>query len=236
MTVRSSGSATFSCNIFDSTGRQFNQNPLPPSPVTLTLTLPDKVGVGGQVSGLVRFDPGPLNGPIRLPAGSASFAATGGRAGRSARLGGGHGWAERGGDLAELGVAQPGDALQAPRPPLRRDPTSASGVSQVEVRATSPTTLTTRCTPQGNGVDVIAAVAVVEGTVAPPSDLTAEVATVSTGSGSGSGSGSGGAGGGSASDGFAKLRGGRACRPWHHRADRPGLPRPSQRRRRRPGV
>ena len=202
VTVRSSGSATFTCNIFDSTGRQFNQNPLPPSPVTLTLTLPDKVGVGGQVSGLVRFDPGPLNGPIRLPAGSASFAATvtmqGGQPGSVVATGGPN--------AAEI---SPNSASRSPEMPFSFTAASPAGsdvrvgVSQVEVRATSPTTLTTRCTPQGNGVDVIAGVAVVEGTVAPPSDLTAEVANVSTGSGSGSGS--GGTGSGSASDGFANC-------------------------------
>ena len=73
--ITPSKTESFSCDIYDTaTGAKFNQSPLPPTNVTVTLTIPDKVGVGGRIDGLVKMDPGPMNGPIRLPAGTVNFA------------------------------------------------------------------------------------------------------------------------------------------------------------------
>jgi len=196
VSVVSSASASFTCNIYDDTGTKFNQNPLPASAVTVVMTLPDKVGVGGAVSGLVRLDPGPLNGPIRLPAGTVTFAATmqiaGGSPATIETTGGPNG--------AEIAA---NTASVSPNMAFSFASTAAAGtnvgvgVSQVEVRASSPSKLTTRCTPSGTAMGQVGAVAVVTGTVAPPADITAQVASAGSTSGSSSG--------GSAANGFANC-------------------------------
>lgn len=185
VSVRSAATASFSCNIFDSTGTQFNQNPLPPSNVTMTITAPDKVGVGGAVSGLVRFDPGPANGPIRLSAGTVNFAAT---------------MSVSGGAPGSVEATGGPNSVEIPANGISRSPEMSFnftanapagsevglGISQVEVRASSPSVLITRCTPTGSAMARVAGISVVEGSVAPPSDLTAQVqgATAAAASGS----------------------------------------------------
>ena len=195
VTVRSTGTASFNCNIYDDAGTKFNTNPLPASTVVATLALPDKVGVGGAVSGLVQIDPGPMNGPIKLPAGTVTFAAMVSVAG--------------GTPTVVTATGGPNAADIAPNSPSRSPEMAFSfnaatpagskvdvGVSQVEVRATSPSKLTTRCLP-ASSMSSIGSVAVVAGTVAPPQDLAGAVAVVtnnstSNGSRSGSSSGDGG--------------------------------------------
>ncbi len=182
VSVRSAATASFSCNIFDSSGTQFNQNPLPPSNVTVTITAPDKVGVGGAVSGLVRFDPGPANGPIRLPAGSVNFAAT---------------VSVAGGAPTSIEATGGPNAAEIPANGTSRSPEMSFnltanapagsevglGISQVEVRASSPSVLITRCTPTGSSMARVAGIAVVEGSVAPPADLNAQVQSATAASG-----------------------------------------------------
>ncbi len=187
VSVRSSATATFTCNIYDSSGAQFNQNPLPPSEVTVTITAPDKVGVGGNVSGLVRFDPGPANGPITLKAGTVNFAATVAAGGGSP----GSVVATGGPNAVEIPANGTSRSPEMPFSFAAAAPAGAEiqlGISQVEVRASSPSVLITRCSPSGTAMSRVAGVAVVEGVVAPPADLTAQVesATVTSSSGSAS--------------------------------------------------
>ncbi len=174
VSVRSSATASFTCNIFDSSGTKFNQNPLPPSNVTVTITAPDKVGVGGSVSGLIKFDPGPANGPIRLRAGTVTFAAS------VAVAGGSPGTVEATGGPNAAEIPANGTS-RSPEMSFSFNATAPAGsdiqlgVSQVEVRASSPSVLITRCTPTGTAMNSVAGIAVVEGTVAAPAELTAEV-------------------------------------------------------------
>ena len=205
VSVRSSATASFTCNIFDSSGTKFNQNPLPPSNVTITITAPDKVGVGGSVSGLIKFDPGPANGPIKLNAGTVNFAAT---------------LAIGGGSPASVQATGGPNSVEIPANGTSRSPEmsfsfAASapagseiqlGVSQVEVRASSPAVLITRCTPTGNAMNRVAGIAVVEGTVAAPAELTAEVQSVGAANSSASA-----AAAAQAEDGFANCDEARAA-------------------------
>lgn len=185
-TVRSAASATFTCNIYDAGGVKFNQNPLPDSNVTITITHPDKVGVGGQIAGLVRFDPGPLNGPIRLNAGTVNFAAllsVDGAAPASVEATGGPNATE----------VAPNSASRSPEMPFRVTSSAPAGsqvrigVTQVEARASSPSVLITRCTPQGTAMASVASVAVVAGAVTASPDLAAEVESAAATGGSSSG-------------------------------------------------
>lgn len=197
----SSASGPFTCNIYDDTGTKFNQNPLPTSQVTVTLALPDKVGVGGAVSGLVKMDPGPLNGPIKLPAGTVNFAATLSVAGGNPSTV----QATGGPNAADI---LPDTASVSPNMPVQFTATAGAGqkitvgVTQVEVRASSPSKLTTRCVPANQATAGFATVDVVAGTVTAPPGLTAAVQQ-STATNSSSGS--------STSNGFANCAAAKAA-------------------------
>lgn len=176
------------CNIYDDTGKQFNQNALPAASITVTFTVPDKVGVGGTVSGLVKMDPGPANGPIALKAGTATYAidlaVTGATVGTVRATGGPNG--------AQI---QPNSQTASPDMAFSVTASAAAGqavtfaVKDVEVIATSPTKLITRCAPGGSEFGKVASVAVVAGTVEANQQLAN--ATKSAGSSGKSSSGSG---------------------------------------------
>ncbi len=201
--VTVSASAPFTCNIIDDTGSQLNQNPLPPSNVTITMTLPDKVGVGGRISGLVKMDPGPMNGPIKLNAGTVNFAAkmsaSGGTPATFTASGGPNGEqipANSPSRSPEMGFAVTASAGPGGEVAL--------GVREVNVLASVPSKVTTVCTPQGSAMARVASVAVVEGTVTAPAALDSAAQSGSSASGSG-GSSSTGSSAGSTSTGFASC-------------------------------
>jgi len=184
--ISRSATATFSCNIYDDTGKQFNQNPLPDSSVTVTLTIPDKVGVGGTVSGLVKMDPGPLNGPIALKAGTVNYAVTllvaGGSPATVTATGGPNG-------------SQIAPNVPSVSPNMAFSVTTSAGaggevgigVKQVEVQASSPTKLTTRCTPSGSGMARVGATSVVAGAVVAPAQISRSASSASASSSRSSG-------------------------------------------------
>lgn len=188
--VTPSASASFTCDIYDDTGTKFNQNALPASSVTVTITIPDKVGVGGKISGLVKMDPGPLNGPIALKAGTVSYTIdltiSGATPGSVTAKGG-----PNGSQIA------PNVASVSPNMPFDVTVNAAAGgevaigVKQVEVIATSPTKLTTRCLPSGSAMAKVAGVAVVADAVVAPASLARSVSSASSSSRSSSSGSSG---------------------------------------------
>jgi hypothetical protein len=195
------------CNIYDDNGTKFNQNPLPTSNITVVFTIPDKVGIGGKVAGLVRMNPGPLNGPIALKAGTASYSMTvavgGGSPATVVATGG-----PNGSQIA------PDAAAVSPDMGFEFTTTAAAGsevsvgISQVEVIATSPIKLTTRCVPTGTALAKVAGVSVVEAVVSAPPALTAVLSnTASTGSSGSSSSASAPSDGGYANCAAAKADG-----------------------------
>jgi hypothetical protein len=201
--VESSATESFTCNIYDSTGTQFNQNPIPPSTVKATIVLPDKVSVGGAISGSVRFDPGPMNGPIKLPAGTVNFAAdlavTGGSPATVRATGGPN--------AADIPA---NTASRIPDMPFQLTASAAAGsavkvgITKVEVQASNPAELVTSCQPSGPAVAEMASVAVVAEAVAPPP---VPPAAAGGAGGSGSGGTSGPSDGGYADCAAAKAAG-----------------------------